>query len=966
MVNRTIFNTLIAAALLVACSPEPEIGVISSEKGLVEILQERGYRCTEIAPDSKLDGYDLIWWHRPDTSAITEAEIAAGPSFVSYMEHGGKLVLSMDAVRLGNAWGIEPNPVEQNSWDAVDDGFGRKVGYHSWRSHPIFDGMHGGAYVWHGHEDNACRVLGYSGVNAPQRPGTRIAATLWALIFYHPDYKVIWDQKVGRGELLSIGCFLYYDRPNYNTKILNRFTSNVVRWLTGGKTESPERYWTYEPAEVIPGSSAAGLGAVKVPAPRHWAVSSDVDSLEFAPAAQEVIIPTPRCMTVCDERGGIKEIWTHPFMSLKDCRVSVASSGKLYPLREAETVILKAASIRRTYRAGEICVSEIITGSVDSPAVAAHYEWEGAVDSLIVEFSSNMRYMWPYDSDALGSICGGWSPKAGVYSITTGGGEFVSLVGANLPAKLLSEERAGNLLQLRVCLSVDAAGSSAADIVFASGSEGLKPAVAAYRNAIKDPQRIYTGSEAHWKRYLENTVSIVSPDPEFNEGYRWATVSAGQFLAETPGIGSSLMAGYASSLRGWGGGHRVSGRPGYAWYFGRDSEIAGFAYLGMGDFAAVRATLDVLSRFQGEDGPIFHELTTSGSDHFDASDATPLYVVLMAAYLRATGDRAFVRAHMPNIYKAMEFCFSTDTDGDHFIEIRHVGHGWLEGGDYFADNTEFYLCGIWARALADAAWLAELDGREETARAWAAESETVKGALDRYWNPKGYYNYGIYNDGSFTSSLLTLPSFPIWLGVTDPAKARSTMEWFIGDNFTKPWGVRQSGDPRDEENVGPYDESNIWPLLTGSVALAEYCTGLSDAAFYHLMGNLKCYSGSTHGRVPEVLRGNAYRSGGITAFQCWSETGVTGPAIRGMLGWRCNSLDGTVTLEPQLPESWDSLRVRGLPVGKDRIGFDMTRTESEVSFTFTCSGAPKQLCFIYGGKTLNVTLKNNTKLTINR
>ena len=305
MVNRTIFNTLIAAALLVACSPEPEIGVISSEKGLVEILQERGYRCTEIAPDSKLDGYDLIWWHRPDTSAITEAEIAAGPSFVSYMEHGGKLVLSMDAVRLGNAWGIEPNPVEQNSWDAVDDGFGRKVGYHSWRSHPIFDGMHGGAYVWHGHEDNACRVLGYSGVNAPQRPGTRIAATLWALIFYHPDYKVIWDQKVGRGELLSIGCFLYYDRPNYNTKILNRFTSNVVRWLTGGKTESPERYWTYEPAEVIPGSSAAGLGAVRAPAPRHWAVSSDVDSLEFAPAAQEVIIPTPRCMTVCDERGGI-------------------------------------------------------------------------------------------------------------------------------------------------------------------------------------------------------------------------------------------------------------------------------------------------------------------------------------------------------------------------------------------------------------------------------------------------------------------------------------------------------------------------------------------------------------------------------------------------------------------------------------------------------------------------------------
>ena len=42
------------------------------------------------------------------------------------------------------------------------------------------------------------------------------------------DYKVIWEQKVGKGSLLSIGCFL---RPsNYNTKILNRFTASVVNW----------------------------------------------------------------------------------------------------------------------------------------------------------------------------------------------------------------------------------------------------------------------------------------------------------------------------------------------------------------------------------------------------------------------------------------------------------------------------------------------------------------------------------------------------------------------------------------------------------------------------------------------------------------------------------------------------------------------------------------------------------------
>lgn len=983
MVNHRILNTVFAALFFAACSPAPRIGVISSEQGLASALSERGYRCEAITLDSSLGAYDLVWYHRPDTSAITQEELAAGPAFVRYMEKGGKVVLSMDAVRLAHAWGIEENPVETGTWEAVDDGFGRKVGYHAWRSHPLFDGMHGGAYVWHGHEDNVSRVLGYTDSNAPRRPGTRIAATLWALIFYHPDYKVIWDQKVGRGELLSIGCFLYYDRPNYNTKILNRFTSNVVNWLTGGKTESPERYWTYEPARVLlsgegePASEAAALsGRFRARRPVIWddghagGTVSDAASmsLSFAPAAQEVIVPTRRCMTVCDERGGIKEIWTHPIMSIKDFKLTVASGGEFRPLNPAESVTLEPGAIRRTYRAGNLVVEETICGDVDGAAVVAHYEWQASdgtasPDSLIVEFSSNMRYMWPYDSDALGSVCGGWNQRAGIYSITAGEGEFVSLAGSNLPARLIRESRHGNLLQLDAALSLRTSGEVAADIVLAAGNEGVDKAYKAWKAAAADPEGVYERSREHWQRYLEESVSIESPDPVFNEGYRWATVSAGQFLAETPGLGTGVMAGYASSLRGWGGGHRVSGRPGYAWYFGRDSEIAGFAYLAMGDFASVRYTLEMLSDYQGEDGPIFHELTTSGSDHFDASDATPLYVVLMADYLRATGDVSFVRAHMPNIYKAMEFCMSTDTDGDHFIEIRHVGHGWLEGGDYFADNTEFYLCGIWARALEDAAWLAELDGKQALSESWAKESGIVKKELDRYWNPKGYYNYGIYNDGSFTSSLLTLPSFPIWLGVTDPQKARSTMEWFIGDNFTKPWGVRQSGDPRDEENVGPYDESNIWPLLTGSVALAEYTTGLSDAAFYHLMGNLGCYSGQTHGRVPEVLRGNAYRSGGITAFQCWSETGVTGPAILGMLGWRCNALEGTVSLSPQLPPDWDTLRVRNLRVGNDRIGFDFCRCcDGTASFEFTSTGSPKECTIVYGGEERKITLKGNTKL----
>ena len=172
-----------------------------------------------------------------------------------------------------------------------------------------------------------------------------------------------------------------------------------------------------------------------------------------------------------------------------------------------------------------------------------------------------------------------------------------------------------------------------------------------------------------------------------------------------PRLGTALVAGFSTINRGWDGGHKVSGRPGYAWYFGRDAEWSGFAIDDYGDFATVRRQLEFLERYQDMSGKIFHELSTSGVVHYDASDATPLYILLAAHYVRASGDVAYLRKSWPHLQKAMEFLYSTDPDGDQLIEDTNVGHGWLEpGGKLFPVHTEFYLAGIWGEALARAAW----------------------------------------------------------------------------------------------------------------------------------------------------------------------------------------------------------------------------------------------------------------------
>ena len=174
---------------------------------------------------------------------------------------------------------------------------------------------------------------------------------------------------------------------------------------------------------------------------------------------------------------------------------------------------------------------------------------------------------------------------------------------------------------------------------------------------------------------------ITSPDASFNKGYRWAVVSANKFFVHTPGMGKSLVAGYATSKHGWDGAQKVSGRPGYAWYFGRDGEWSGLALLDEGDFSKVRSESEFYQKYQDMNGKILHEASTSGIVHYDASDATPLYIVLAGRYFRFTNDTAFLRQSWPYIRKAIDFCFSTDTDKDHLIENTNVGHGWVEGGE---------------------------------------------------------------------------------------------------------------------------------------------------------------------------------------------------------------------------------------------------------------------------------------------
>ena len=123
----------------------------------------------ELKKSTALDQFNQLWYHRTDTSDLTMPEKALGASIKKFVKGGGNVFLSMEAVPLLNDWGIEPNTIQLQRDTIVDEGFGRPLGFHSFKSHPIFDGLLGGVYTSKQKVDHIVRKHGFFGNTVPAK-----------------------------------------------------------------------------------------------------------------------------------------------------------------------------------------------------------------------------------------------------------------------------------------------------------------------------------------------------------------------------------------------------------------------------------------------------------------------------------------------------------------------------------------------------------------------------------------------------------------------------------------------------------------------------------------------------------------------------------------------------------------------------------------------------------------------------
>ena len=922
---------------------------------------------------SEISKYPVIWYHRPDSSGLSSAE--TDPKFIeslkNYVQAGGNLLLSLDALRLLPLLGLEKTSPGARYVQAVDEGFGRKLGLHSFLQHPVFDSLNGGAYLFAPAADQPVRQMGWFGNTFPE--GKTVAVD-WAYITLIEDSKLLTEYTLGKGKVLAVGSYMFFEPSNFSRPHLELFTKNCLRYLAG-KSNTQPRYWDYEPNLVLPFVSPAD--SVPLLRATPWIPGSELITLRKKYSGNNLWdLAGEKGLIMGKEKGGIDEIWAHPFMALRDYQVGIwfAGSDSIYWLNSQQPEIeVRPESFTRIYRFRRAYLTEIISGHPTEASAVVHYELRSLSPAkLIVKLKSNLRLMWPYSERVTGQLHFDWNEGLNSFIFSNKIGSAVTITGSNrkplqhkagqyddfekvlIPPNVDRMVRGDSLFyglpttrfQVAALMVFELEANDNLDIVVSASASGLKKAVEQYKMAVKNPISVYLNSLHYNNGLFDRKLSFYTPEKSFNEGFRWAIVGTDRFFVNCPGIGRSLVAGYSTTDFGWDGGQKVNGRPGYAWYFGRDGVWSSFAVLGYGDFDKVRSVLDLYAKFQDISGKIYHELTTSGVAHYDAADATPLYIALAGRYLHHSGDTAYIRQQWPAIQKALNYCYSTDTDGDHLIENSLAGHGWEEGGSLFGTHTTFYLASCWAEALEQAAYMAKVLKFTGESQKYAADwGKVLKIMNNEFWNPSAsYFYHGKYKDGTYHPEPDVMAAVPLLFHqVNDTAKWAPVLGRLASCNFSTDWGVRILGENSKFFRPGSYHQGSVWPLFTGWTSLAEYAYGKSTEGYEHLMNNLLTYRSWSQGFVPEVLHGTEYKPFGVCAHQCWSETMVLEPAIEGMLGLQPDATENLLTLCPRFPRDWDTVSVQNIRMDNRLISMTFSQTNEKSTWIFHKSGGKNDM-----------------------
>jgi glycogen debranching enzyme len=674
--------------------------------------------------------------------------------------------------------------------------------------------------------------------------------------------------------------------------------------------------------------------------------------------------------TVAGERGvilgqqnGTFEAWVLPVKLLSHLTIEADIEGYTVPIdvnQQAAEIEVRPDRTTITYSHIGFTIRQIMFSPNDAPAGTGPvvlFEFDCVHPTeFIFRFTPELRWMWPERNEGVpgiewvagpnaasaakepgpsGSISGSPLPNHGYYVLHA---DYPDLAGAITipgaqPGILAPYQERPQVYPVEFHLHIDPARDDGRlfPLLMAAGmnkTSATNDALGATLEKLNTSiESLYKAHADSYTKLLANSTSISTPDQALNEAFQWAVISIEQLKAHPvdahsiPTNETALVAGYYAS--------GDSARPGFGWFFGRDALYTLFAVNGYGDFSLSKSELEFLINRQRDDGKIMHEYSQTAASidwrafpyMYAAADATPLFLLAVADYVRSSGDMAFLTAHRDAVEKAWAFETShADTNG---IYANTQGTGWVESWPGGMPHQEVYLAFLDQQASGAMAQLEVMlkDQAKSTAARSRADSISRTIEAQFYDKEKSCYAFSRNADGSLDRTSTVYPSLGWWSGKglagdgSFPTQTGTCLEHFAGHALNTDWGLRDVANNEKIYDGMSYHQGSVWPLFTGWAALAEYRGNQPLAGYQLLMENANLTKAQDLGAVTELLSGDFFVPfGRSTSHQLWSSAMVITPTLRGLFGIDVDAQTKTITVNPHLPAGWDHADVIHLPV----------------------------------------------------